>query len=301
MDTLLDPLERLSTLSVSKSDWPLTTAAGAALSFDPVLILELLALGLVAGFLAGLLGIGGGMMMVPFLTLIMSHRGVDAGMAVKMAIATAMASVMFTSLSSLRAHHKRGAVRWDLVRGMAPGLIVGGLLSGAGIFSIIKGNSLAFIFAGFVGFSAVQMLRNKKPKPGREMPGAAGQISAGVGIGMLSGLVGAGGAFMSVPFMTRGNVTMHSAVATSAAIGFPVALANTLGYVIGGWSLPETVPYAYGFLYLPALLVISSTSVLMAPIGARTAHAMDVSQLKRTFACLLFLIAGYMLYKGLTA
>jgi len=266
---------------------------------DPLLFAELLSLGLCSGFLAGLLGIGGGMLMVPFLTIILSARGVDAGMAVKMAIATSMATIMFTSLSSVRAHHKRGAVRWDLVRGLAPGIVLGGLLAGAGIFALIKGQALALVFAVFVGFSATQMLRNKKPAPSRQMPGTAGQLGAGAGIGLLSGLVGAGGGFVSVPFMTWCNVAMHSAVATSAALGFPIALANTLGYVLGGWQLPAALPGALGYLYLPALAVIASASVLMAPLGARAAHAMNVQQLKRAFALLLYLLAAYMLYKGL--
>ena len=268
---------------------------------DPILILELLALGLVSGFLAGLLGIGGGMLMVPVLTLILSQRGVESGMAVKMAIATSMATIMFTSISSVRAHHKRGAVRWDLVRGLAPGILIGGLLAGAGIFALLKGAWLALVFAGFVSFSALQMLRNKKPAPSRQVPGTAGQLGAGAGIGLLSGLVGAGGGFVSVPFMTWCNVAMHNAVATSAALGFPIALANTLGYVIGGWTLTPALPGAVGYLYLPALLVIATASVTMAPLGARTAHAMNVAQLKRAFAGLLFLLAGYMLYKGLSS
>ncbi|MDC6165935.1 sulfite exporter TauE/SafE family protein [Paucibacter sp. XJ19-41] len=270
------------------------------MTFDPVLLIELLLLGLCSGFLAGLLGIGGGMLMVPILTWMLSKQGVSADMAVKMAIATSMATIMFTSISSVRAHHKRGAVRWDLVRGLAPGILIGGLIAGAGIFALLKGAWLALFFAGFVSFSAFQMLLNKKPAPSRQMPGTAGQIGAGAGIGMLSGLVGAGGGFVSVPFMTWCNVAMHNAVATSAALGFPIALANTLGYVVGGWHLAPALPGAVGYLFMPALLVIAAASVTMAPLGARAAHAMNVAQLKRAFAMLLFVLAAYMLYKGLS-
>ncbi len=262
------------------------------------LVAELLLLGLGTGFLAGLLGIGGGMLMVPFLTLILSHRGVPADMSVKMAIATSMATILFTSLSSVRAHHQRGAVRWALVRGMAPGIVLGGLLAGAGAFAVLKGQVLAGVFGLFVSFSATQMLRNKKPAPSRQMPGMAGQTAAGTGIGFLSGLVGAGGGFVSVPFMTWCNVPIHNAVATSAALGFPIALANTVGYVVGGWNLPSALPGAVGFLYLPALAVIATASVTMAPLGARTAHAMDVGQLKKAFALLLYGLASYMLWKA---
>ena len=262
------------------------------------LIVELLALGLATGFLAGLLGIGGGMLMVPFLTIILGQRGVPAHLAVKMAIATSMATILFTSLSSVRAHHRRGAVRWPLVRGMAPGIVLGGLLAGAGAFALLKGQVLAAVFGLFVSFSATQMLRNKKPAPSRQMPGLAGQTAAGGGIGFVSGLVGAGGGFVSVPFMTWCNVPIHQAVATSAALGFPIALANTAGYIIGGWHLPAVVPGAFGYLYLPALGVIALASVSMAPLGARAAHAMDVAQLKKAFAVLLYGLAAYMLWKA---
>jgi uncharacterized protein len=265
------------------------------MNLNPTLIIELLALGVVSGFLAGLLGIGGGMMMVPFLTFILSHRGVPPGLAVKMAIATSMATIMFTSLSSVRAHHARGAVRWDLARTLAPGIVGGGLLAGAGAFAVLKGQGLALIFTLFIGYSAVQMLRDRKPKPGRQMPGWAGQTAAGGGIGFLSGLLGAGGAFVSVPFMTWCNVPIRQAVGTSAALGFPIAVANTVGYVIGGWQLPPALPGAVGYLYLPALLIIASASMMLAPWGARAAHGMNVAHLKRLFAFLLLGLAAYML------
>jgi uncharacterized membrane protein YfcA len=265
------------------------------------IILELLALGAFAGFLAGLLGVGGGMLMVPFVTLLLSARGVESAHAVKMAIATSMATILFTSLSSLRAHHRRGAVRWDLVGGIAPGIVVGGLVSGAAAFALVKGAALAVLFALFVGFSATQMLLDRRPKPTRSMPGRLGQGAVGALIGCLSGLVGAGGAFVSVPFMTWCNVPIHNAVATSAALGLPIAAASTLGYVIGGWSLAPALPGAFGYLYLPALVVIASASVLTAPLGARLAHAMDVGRLKKVFALLLYGLAAYMLYKGFNA
>ncbi|WP_127997469.1 sulfite exporter TauE/SafE family protein [Piscinibacter defluvii] len=263
------------------------------------LVAELLALGALAGFLAGLLGVGGGMLMVPFVTWVLSSRGVAPGLAVKMAIATSMATILFTSLSSLRAHHRRGAVQWPLVRRFAPGILAGSLLAGAGAFALLKGAALAIGFALFVGFSATQMLLDKRPAPSRTLPGPLGLAGAGAGIGFLSGLVGAGGAFVSVPFMTWCNVPIHQAVATSAALGFPIALASTAGYVIGGWGLPPALPGAFGYLYLPALLCIASASVLTAPLGARAAHRLDVRQLKRVFALLLYGLASYMLYKGL--
>ena len=148
---------------------------------------------------------------------------------------------------------------------------------------------------------ALQLLFDRKPRPGRQMPGIAGQSAVGSGIGLLSGLLGAGGAFMSVPFMVRCNVPIRQAVGTSAALGFPVALANTVGYLIAGWGMRSALPGALGYLYLPALAVVSLASVSLAPLGARTAQRMDTAALKRLFAVLLFLLAGYMLYKSQAA
>jgi uncharacterized membrane protein YfcA len=276
-------------------------ASPALMPVDPWLAAALVALGLCTGFLAGMLGVGGGMMQVPFMTFILTHEGVPADMAIKMAIATSMATIVFTSLSSLRAHHRRGAVRWDLVRGIAPGIVAGGLLAGAGVFALVRGPQLAFVFALFLGFSALQMLRNRQPRPSRQMPGLIGQSALGGGIGLLSGLLGAGGAFIAAPFMAWCNVPMHQVVATSAALGFPVALASTAGYLVGGWGLPSALPGAFGYLYLPALLIISTASVCVAPLGARAAHATDVARLKRYFALVLFGLAGYMLVRGLSA
>ena len=264
------------------------------------LVLELLLLGCVIGFLAGLLGIGGGMLMVPFLTLLLTHKGFPAELVIKMAVATSLATIAFTSIASVRAHHLRGAVRWDVVKLLAPGIVLGSLL-GAQVAKALPSAVLAVLFAAFIGFSATQMLLNRKPKPTRQLPKAAGMFGAGGVIGLLSSLVGAGGAFVSVPFMTWCNLPIHNAVGTSAALGFPIALAGTVGYIIAGWSLHDLPPGAIGFLYLPALLVISLASVTTARWGAEAAHRLDVRQLKRVFAALLYLLSGYMLYKAASA
>lgn len=269
--------------------------------FEITLIVELIMLGLCSGLLAGLLGIGGGMVMVPFITAILAGRGVGAELAVKMAIATSMATIVFTSVSSVRAHHKRGAVRWDLVKSLAPGIVLGAAIASMGVFAALKGSSLALLFAGFVGFSATQMFLDKKPAPSRQMPGQAGLLGAGSVIGFLSGLVGAGGGFISVPFMTWCNVAIHNAVATSAALGFPIALANAAGYVASGSQLTDLPPYSLGYIWLPGLLVIASCSVITAPFGAAAAHRLPVKRLKRVFASILYLLAAYMLYRGLFA
>jgi uncharacterized membrane protein YfcA len=169
------------------------------------------------------------------------------------------------------------------------------------MFSVLKGTWLAIFFGLFVSFSATQMLRDKKPQANREMPGPAGQVAAGGVIGFLSGLVGAGGGFVSVPFMVSRNVPMRNAVGTSAALGFPIALANTVGYIVSGSALTGLPDGALGYVWLPALAVIGVGSVLTAPLGARIAHRVPVAQLKRVFALLLYCLAGYMLYKGLAS
>jgi uncharacterized membrane protein YfcA len=268
---------------------------------EPRLILELALLGIATGFLAGLLGIGGGMLMVPFITIILSGRGVAPGLAVKMAIATSMATIIFTSISSVRAHHKRGAVRWDIVRGLAPGIILGGLVASFGVFALLKGSVLAIVFGLFVGFSATQMFLDRKPKPTRQMPGMAGQLAAGGFIGFLSGLVGAGGGFISVPFMAWCNVAIHNAVATSAALGFPIAVVNVAGYALSGQGVEGLPPASFGYIWLPALAVIAACSVFTAPLGARAAHALPVGKLKRVFGSVLYVLAAYMFYKGFTS
>lgn len=267
---------------------------------SPALVVELALLGVGSGFLAGLLGIGGGMLMVPFLTFLLSKQGVQADLAVKMAIATSMATIMFTAISSVRAHHKRGAVRWDIVKTLAPGIVLGSLLASLGVFALLKGAYLAVFFGLFVGFSATQMFLDKKPKPQRQLPGTPGRLAAGGAIGFLSGLVGAGGGFVSVPFMTWCNVAIHNAVATSAALGFPIAVANVAGYVLAGRGVADLPPGALGYVWLPALGVIAVASFLTAPFGARAAHALPVAMLKRVFASVLYLLAAYMLHKGLT-
>ncbi len=279
--------------------FPADTFTSPPMTFDLSLALALIALGVSSGFLAGLLGIGGGMVMVPFITAIMSGQGVDADTAIKMALATSMAAIVFTSVSSVRAHHQRGAVRWDLVRVMTVGIVIGAAIASLGIFNVLKGRSLALLFAAFVGFSATQLFLDKKPKPGRTLPAALGLVGAGTVVGMVSGLVAAGGAFMSIPFMTWCNVPVIQAVATSAALGFPVALANVMGYTASGFGLPGLPPYSFGYIWLPALAVIASCSVLTAPWGASAAHRLPVARLKRVFALVLYMLAAYMLYRGL--
>lgn len=263
---------------------------------EPLLLIELVALGLCTGFLAGLLGIGGGMLLVPFLTMILSAKGFPADYVVKMAVATSLATICFTSLSSVRAHNSRGAVLWPVVKTLAPGILVGSIL-GAQVAVAISSKTLGMLFAVFVAFSATQMFLGRRPEPTRTLPGPVGTFGAGTGIGVLSSLVGAGGGFVSVPFMTWCNIKIHDAVGTSAALGFPIALAGTVGYIWAGQGLPAMPAGSIGYLYLPGLICVSFASVIMAPIGARTAHRLDVQPLKKIFAILLYCLAAYFVFR----
>ena len=237
------------------------------------------------------------MLMVPFLTLLLTHKNFPPELVIKMAVATSLATICFTSIASVRAHQARGAVRWDVVKLLAPGIVVGGLI-GAQVAKALPTTALAILFAAFISFSATQMLLNKKPAPSRQLPQGVGMFGAGGVIGLLSSLVGAGGAFISVPFMTWCNLPIHNAVGTSAALGFPIALAGTLGYIAAGWSLHDLPPGALGFLYVPALLVVSVASMSTARWGAAAAHRMDMAQLRRLFAVLLYGLAAYMIFKA---
>lgn len=275
-------------------------------------LLWLVPVGAATGFAAGLLGIGGGMLLVPFLSMLLPLQGVPATHVVKVAIATSLTTILFTSLSSVRGHHRRGAVRWDAVRRLAPG-IVAGSAAGAQIAGLLAGPMLALVFAGFVSLMATQMLRARRaPASGgatpasapveeaERLPGTPAMIGMGGLIGAISALVGAGGGFLTVPFLSSRGLTMQQTVATSAACGFPIALAGALGYVYSGWHL-DLGPGMAGYVHLPALLVISVTSMVTAQFGVRSAHALPTATLRRIFAILLYSLAGYMLWHGLHA
>lgn len=253
-----------------------------------------LAMGAVAGVLAGLLGIGGGLVVVPMLVFVFPGQGVDPLIQMQLALGTSMATIMFTAASSLRAHHSRGAVRWDVVRSIAPGIVLG-TFAGAQLVARMPTVWLKGIFVVFLYYVSLQMLLNKKPKPSRTLPGKAGMFGVGCGIGGMSSLVGIGGGTLSVPFMTWCNLPFHTVIGTSAAIGLPIAIAGTAGYVTAGWGNVLLPSHSLGFVHLPAFLGIVAASVLTAPQGARLAHSLPVAKLKRIFAFILMAVATRML------
>jgi uncharacterized protein len=261
---------------------------------DPAMFAALFAtycgLGLVVGFVAGLLGVGGGLIIVPVLIFLLHAQGLAAGMEPQLALGTSLASILFTSLSSVRAHHHHGAVEWPLVRRIAPGIVLG-TLAGALLAAQMSALLLKGVFVVFLFYAAIQMWLDFRPAPQRGLPGRAGTTLAGSLIGAVSSWVGIGGGTLSVPFMLWHNVALHRAIATSAAIGFPIALAGALGYIVGGWGARGLPAGSVGFVYLPALAGIVLGSVLTAPLGARTAHRLPVRPLKRIFALLLITLA----------
>jgi len=261
----------------------------------PEWIAAFLLLGAFVGFMAGLLGIGGGGIMVPSLTTVFLLQGVPVEKVVHLALGTSMASIIATSLASLRAHHANGGVLWPVVKGMTPGIIVGTFLA-TFVAKYISSAHLAIFFAIFMGAVAVQMFLNKKPKPSRELAGTTGLLAAGSGIGAISALVSIGGGSLTVPFLTWQNIEIRKAIGTSAAIGLPISVAGTLGYLINGWSNSAPENYTFGFIYLPAVLLISVVSFFTAPIGARMVHRLPVPVLKKIFAVLLVVLGLKMLF-----
>jgi uncharacterized membrane protein YfcA len=257
---------------------------------DPAMLAAYGGLGLLVGFVAGLLGVGGGLIIVPVLIWMLHAQGLAIGLEPQLALGTSLASILFTSLSSVRAHHRHGAVVWPLVRRIAPGIVLG-TLAGAMLAAQMSAWTLKVFFVVFLFYAAIQMWLDFKPAPQRVLPGIAGTTLAGSVIGAVSSWVGIGGGTLSVPFMLWHNVPLHRAIATSAAIGFPIALAGAIGYVLGGWGVADRPAGSLGFVYLPALAGIVLGSVLTAPLGARTAHRLPVRPLKRVFALLLLTLA----------
>lgn len=258
-------------------------------------LLSYVVLGLASGVIAGLFGVGGGLTIVPILLLLFQAQGFPDAQIMHLALGTAMATIVVTSISSMRAHDRQGAVRWDIFRSMAPGL-VGGTLLGSLFASRVPTDAMAMVFTLIVYWAALQMLLDIKPKPTRQLPGSGGLLGIGGLIGGVSSLVAAGGGFLSVPFMLLCNVPIRQAVGTSAALGFPIAAAGVVGYIAAGWGLAELPGPHLGFVYLPAFIGVVVSTIFMAPVGARLAHRLPVKQLKRAFGVMLALLASKMLW-----
>lgn len=258
-------------------------------------IVAFLVLGLVVGFMAGLLGIGGGGIMVPVLTSIFLAQGIPVEQVVHMALGTSMASIVITSFASMRAHHKKGAVMWNVVKYMAGGVVLG-TFAATFLATYMKSAQLAIFFAIFMAYVSIQMAIDKKPKPSRELSAPSSLFGAGSFIGVISALVSIGGGSLTVPYLVWQNVDLKKAIATSAAIGFPLSIAGTAGYMVNGMLHAEGgADMMLGFVYLPGVVLISIVSYFMAPLGAKMAHTLPVGKLKKIFALLLMCLSLKML------
>ncbi|WP_342653898.1 sulfite exporter TauE/SafE family protein [Pseudomonas sp. F3-2] len=248
-----------------------------------------LALGACAGVLAGLFGVGGGIIIVPVLVFSFTLQGFDSLVLTHLAVGTSLATIVFTSIQSVRAHHRMGAVRWAVFAWMTVGILIGAGL-GSLTASYIAGPHLQKIIGVFAILVAIQMALDLKPKASRGVPGKPGLTAAGIVIGWASAIFGIGGGSLTVPFLTWRSLTMQQAVATSSACGFPIAVASAISFMILGWHDPLLPPHSLGFVYLPALIGIAVTSMFFARFGARLAHKLSPRLLKRLFALLLVVV-----------
>ena len=259
-----------------------------------VWIICYLCLGGVVGFMAGLLGIGGGGIMVPILTSLFLLQGVPVDNVVHLALGTSMAAIIITSISSMRAHHKRGMVQWNIVRQISPGIAVGAF---SATFLIVYLNSVAasLFFAIFMAYVSVQMFLDIKPKPTRTLPSRLWVSSAGVVIGAISSMVSIAGGSLSVPYMSWHNIDMKKAISTSAAIGVPIAIVGSIGFMVNGFEVSIDLPYTVGFINVLAVFCVSIVSYFLAPVGAGFAHRLPTKILKKIFAVLLLCLSLKML------
>jgi uncharacterized membrane protein YfcA len=247
--------------------------------------------GAAAGLLAGLFGVGGGTILVPVLLLLFAASGIPSELWMHMAIGTSLAVIVLNAISSMRAHHRRGAVRWDIVWQLTPGVVVGAVL-GAWIADRMSSQTLALIFASFLVLVGVQLLTARQPKPHRNVPPTPGVVAAGGIIGTVSALVGIGGGSLTVPFLAWCNVNMANAVATSAAVGLPIAISGAAGFIVTGFGNPQLPDWSVGYVYLPAFAGMAIAGMGFAPLGARLAHALPAARLKQSFGVFLILIAA---------
>lgn len=258
-----------------------------------------LLLGIIAGFLAGLFGVGVGLVLVPVLLLMFDAQNFAPEHIMHLALGTSMATIIFTSLSSMRKHHQLGAVNWQVVRNITPGILLGTAI-GALTASKIPAQGLGIFFAMFVYFAAAQILIDKRPHASRQIPGIAGITSFGALTGWISSLVSIGGGTLVVPFLLWCNLSIRNAIGTAAAIGFPIAAGGTLGYISVGAQIKGLPDLHVGYVYLPALFWIALATMLTAPFGARAAHSLNVGLLRKLFAGLLIVLATKLLFKVLT-
>ena len=251
------------------------------------------AAGLAAGFVSGLLGIGGGLVLVPVLAAVFAMQHVDSAVLMPLTLGTSLASIIFTSLVSARSHHKRASVDWRIVQRMAPGVFLG---AGCGALCATQLPTAA-LQTGFVIFASVaatQLLVGAEARSGCPLPSTAGLATRGTAIGLVSGLIGGGAATLSVPLLTWCSVPVRIAIGSAAALGFPIAVAGTTAFIVSGAHMSSLPPLTLGFVHLPALAMLAGGSMLSAPLGATVSHRLPISTLRRLFAVALYGVAAKM-------
>ena len=261
-------------------------------------LLAYLLTGAVAGLLAGLLGIGGGLVIVPALAWLFALQGFDPATLMHFAVGTSLAVIVPTAMSSLWAHQRRGSVDWTAVRRLVPGLVLGGL-AGAALARVTSSSGLAVVFGLFEIAVGLQLAFGRQPTGHRALPGRLVTGFAGGMIGLLSALLGIGGGTLTTPFLLWNGIGIRRAVGTSATCGLPIALAGAAGFAIAGLDVPFQPGINSGFIVWPAMAAITVASVLLAPAGARLAHRLPRVVLQRVFALVLWLIGVKMLWMAL--
>jgi uncharacterized membrane protein YfcA len=232
--------------------------------------------------------VGGGIIIVPALAWAFRAQGFPEEVIMHLAVGTSLATIVLTSVSSVRAHHRRRAVLWRTFFRLSPGFAAGALI-GAATADALKSENLELLFGTFVCLVGIQLLWGARPTSHRELPGRGGLLLAGTLIGTLSAIVGIGGGNLTVPFLAFCNVAIRNAVATGAAAGLPIATVGAASYVVAGHSVPDLPAWSSGYVYGPAFIGIAVASVLFAPFGARLTHHIPTHLLRRGFG--LFLIA----------
>jgi uncharacterized protein len=250
--------------------------------------------GALAGLSAGLLGIGGGLIIVPVLAGLFVYQGMHPSIIMHLALGTSLATIIFTSLSSIRSHQQHQGILWPVFRHITPGILLGATLGGL-IAGQLSTSILKPVFAVFELLVALHMISARQVHNHRTLPDTTGLMVTGGFIGSLSALVGIGGGTMTVPFMVWCNINMRHAIATSAAVGLPIAVAGSLSYIISGWSNAYLPELSLGYIHIPSLAGITLCSVLFAPLGAHLAHSLPVPLLKKVFAGFLILMASHLL------
>ena len=260
-----------------------------------VIFLASILLGAVSGLMAGLFGIGGGLVIVPILAVLFAAEGFPAELVMIMSVATSLATIVFTSVASVLAHHRLNSVLWDKVLAMGPGTMLGAAV-GAVVADHVSGGVLRFIFIIYLLCMGVQMALQLKPQPGRKPPSKNLDLGVASLIGLFSSLLGIGGGTLMVPFLVHFQTPMRNAVAIASACGLPIAVVGSIGYALLGRDALQLPEWSLGYIYAPSFLGIVLTSMYTASIGAGLAHKLPAEKLKRYFSLLLFVMAAKLIW-----